>query len=106
MRVITEANDGGRLSIETHVKNNYVTVTFADDGPGIPEENFDKLFDLFFTTRADNGGTGLGLSICHGIVTGHGGNIYAKSKLGEGTTFFVELSITDEQRIDNTEPGK
>ena len=40
------------------------------------------------------GGTGLGLSICHGIVTEHGGKIYARSKPGKGATFFVELPVT------------
>jgi two-component system NtrC family sensor kinase len=38
-------------------------------------------------------GTGLGLSICHGIVTGHGGRIYAESASGRGATFFMELPV-------------
>ena len=51
------------------------------------------LFDPFFTTKEVGEGTGLGLSICHGIVTEHGGRIYAKSDLGKGATFVVELPI-------------
>jgi signal transduction histidine kinase len=51
----------------------------------------------FFTTRGEKGGTGLGLSLCHGIVAEHAGKIYAKSKPGKGTTFFVELPLIAEK---------
>jgi len=51
----------------------------------------------FFTTRGEKGGTGLGLSVCHGIVTEHGGKIYAKSKPGKEATFIVELPLTAEE---------
>ncbi|MDH4299875.1 MAG: ATP-binding protein, partial [Dehalococcoidia bacterium] len=43
-------------------------------------------------------GTGLGLSICHGIVTEHGGQIYARSQLGKGATVVVELPVSGERR--------
>jgi two-component system NtrC family sensor kinase len=72
-----------------------VRASFADNGPGIPEENLGHLFDPFFTTKEVGKGTGLGLSICHGIVTEHGGRIYADSKWGEGATFSVELPVPD-----------
>ena len=51
------------------------------------------MFDLFFTTKEIGKGTGLGLSICHGIVTAHGGGIYAESEPGKGATFVVELPV-------------
>jgi two-component system NtrC family sensor kinase len=51
------------------------------------------LFDPFFTTKEVGEGTGLGLSICHGIVTEHGGRIYAQSQPGRGATFVVELPL-------------
>ena len=56
-----------------------------------------KVFNPFFTTKGEKGGTGLGLSACHGIVTEHGGRIYAKSKPGQGVTFFVELPLITEE---------
>jgi len=90
-QVMTEARTGGKLTIRTRKIKNYVRISFADDGPGIPAEHLDKLFDPFFTTREEQGGTGLGLSVCHGIVRQHGGRLYARSKPGQGATFFVEL---------------
>jgi len=92
-QAMTEANGGGKLTINTEKKNGYIRTTFTDDGPGIPTENLGRIFDPFFTTKGEKGGTGLGLSVCHGIITEHGGRIYAKSKLGKGTTFFVECPI-------------
>ncbi len=92
-QAMTEANHGGKLSIKTQEVNGYIRASFADDGPGISAEHLDKLFDPFFTTRGDRGGTGLGLSICHGIITEHGGRLYAKSRPGEGATFFIELPL-------------
>jgi PleD family two-component response regulator len=58
-----------------------------------------RLFTPFFTTHEVGEGTGLGLSICHGIVTRHGGKVYAQSKFGEGATFFVDLPV-------DAEPGE
>ncbi len=96
-QAITEANQGGRLDIKTQKIKDYLRISFANDGPGIPAEQLDKVFDPFFTTREEKGGTGLGLSVCHGIVTEHGGRIYIKSKPGKGATFFVELPLTGEK---------
>ena len=96
-QAMTEANSGGKLCIKTQKAKGYIRASFTDDGPGIPADQLDKVFDPFFTTREEKGGTGLGLSVCHGIVTGHGGRIYAKSKVGKGTTFFVELPLPTEE---------
>ena len=75
-------------------------------GPGIAKENIDKIFNPFFTTREVGQGTGLGLSVSFGIVTQHGGKIYAQSKLGEGATFFVELPIvTKDEQVTLDEPA-
>ena len=71
-----------------------IRASFADDGPGIAKENLGHLFDPFFTTKEVGKGTGLGLSISYGIITEHGGRIYAESELGKGATFVVELPIS------------
>jgi len=88
-----KAHERGTLTITTERVGDIIRVSFADDGPGIAEENLGHMFDPFFTTKEVGRGTGLGLSICHGIVTEHGGRIYAKSKPGKGATFIVELPI-------------
>ncbi len=93
-QAMIEVNGRGKLTIKTQQMKDSIRVSFTDDGPGIPAENLDKLFDPFFTTRGEKGGTGLGLSVCHGIVTEHGGRIYARNKPGKGATFFVELPLT------------
>ena len=95
-QAMAEMKERGKLTIKSQEINDRIRVCFTDNGPGIPVEHLDKLFDPFFTTRGNRGGTGLGLSICHGIVTEHGGNIYAKSKPGKGATFIVELPLTRE----------
>ncbi len=95
-QAMTETYRGGKLSIRTQQMKGHITISFTDDGPGIPAGNLSKVFDLFFTMREKTTGTGLGLSICHGIVTSHGGKIYAKSEVGKGATFFVELPIMAE----------
>jgi PAS domain S-box-containing protein len=89
-----EAHYKGKLNITTEVDDDFIKITFADDGPGISKENIKHIFDPFFTTKDVGKGTGLGLSICHGIVTEHGGKIYAKSENGQGATFYIELPLS------------
>jgi PAS domain S-box-containing protein len=93
-----EAHRRGTLTITTERAGDIVRASFADDGPGIAKENLGHLFDPFFTTKEVGKGTGLGLSICHGIITEHGGRIYAESKAGKGATFIVELPILKKRK--------
>ncbi len=89
-----EAHGKGTLTITTGWGGSTVRISFADDGPGIAPENLRRIFDPFFTTKEVGRGTGLGLSICHGVITEHGGRIWAESELGKGATFIVELPIS------------
>jgi PAS domain S-box-containing protein len=98
-QAMVEANGKGRLLVKTQRSGKMVQITFADNGPGISEENLKRIFDPFFTTKEVGKGTGLGLSICYGLVEAHGGRIYAKSKLGQGATFVVELPIVSEKEL-------
>jgi signal transduction histidine kinase/sensor domain CHASE-containing protein len=92
-QAMIEAHQEGTLTITTERVDGNIKVSFSDDGPGISPENMPKLFSPFFTTKAVGKGTGLGLSICYGIVTNHGGRIYAQGELGKGATFVVELPV-------------
>jgi PAS domain S-box-containing protein len=84
---------GRHIVIETHHigSRNVVKIDITDDGPGIPEENRNRVFDPFFTTK--KGGTGLGLSISHTIVREHGGAIEVVTGGKVGTTFSVILPV-------------
>jgi two-component system NtrC family sensor kinase len=73
-----------------------VIVDIADTGPGISAEDLEHIFEPFFTTKDEGKGTGLGLSVVYGIVENHGGTITARSILGRGSTFTIELPITHE----------
>jgi two-component system, OmpR family, phosphate regulon sensor histidine kinase PhoR len=70
-----------------------------DDGPGIPAESLDRVFERFYRVdkarSRDQGGTGLGLSIVKHIVQAHGGEVWVKSELGKGATFFFTLPATE-----------
>ncbi len=87
------AHGKGSLLIKTEVAGETIRISFKDDGPGIAPEDMDRVFEPFFTTKEPGEGTGLGLSICHGIIAEHRGRLYAKSELGQGATFIVELPV-------------
>ena len=87
---------GGLIRITTGAAGPRVRITFQDDGPGISEENLARIFNPFFTTKPVGKGTGLGLSLSYGIIQEHGGSITAESKLGLGTTFIIDLPITNQ----------
>jgi PAS domain S-box-containing protein len=86
-----------RFIIEGAAKDNNIELRFRDNCCGITPENVKKLFDPFFTTRSDEGRTGLGLPIVQRIVSGYGGIIRVRSRLGKGTTFYVTLPIQPEK---------
>ncbi len=66
-------------------------IRVEDAGCGIPPENLTRIFDPFFTTKETGKGTGLGLSVTYNLVKQHGGEIFVKSRMGKGSTFFVLL---------------
>lgn len=83
------------INITTSQLNNnrlYLRITVEDNGIGISEENLQKLFVPFHTTKAtSNKGTGLGLYVIERIIKGHGGSIAVESKYGIGTKFIIDL---------------
>ncbi len=86
-------DDGGRIDISLELeRQDTVAVMISDNGPGIPPDHIDHIFEPFFSTKGEYG-TGLGLSITFGIVEKLGGRIEVQSKLGEGATFIVRLPV-------------
>jgi len=85
---------GGEIEISARGDGDYVVVVVKDTGPGIEPENLPKVFDPFFTKRAE--GTGLGLTIVHRIIDEHDGHIEVDSSPA-GTTFTVTLPATIEE---------
>jgi two-component system phosphate regulon sensor histidine kinase PhoR len=86
----------GRVTLGARVIGNEKTEIFvADDGPGIPPDSIDRVFERFYRVdRArsrESGGTGLGLAIVKHIVQAHGGEAWVRSELQKGSTFFFTL---------------
>ncbi|MFC1734241.1 sensor histidine kinase [candidate division KSB1 bacterium] len=86
---------GGKLTIQTDMGKNYVSLIVEDTGTGISDEVKKQMFIPFFTTKELGQGTGIGLSVVHGVITSHNGSIKVESKLGIGTRFEVQLPLND-----------
>jgi two-component system sensor kinase FixL len=80
---------GGKISIFTEKIDRGVEIRIIDEGIGIPKEELQHIFEPFYTTREK--GSGLGLSISYKLIEAHNGEIWADSKPGKGTTFFIQL---------------
>jgi len=93
MNACDAMKDQGRITISTQRGPLGVRLSFADDGPGIPESVRSRIFDPFFTTKPVGEGTGLGLSLSHGIIERHGGSIHVESEPGHGATFVIDLPL-------------
>ena len=90
-------NGGGTLQLSTQ-NGDSVSVRVSDTGSGIAQENIQRIYDPFFTTKTapaegQTRGTGLGLSVTYGIIQEHAGNIRVESRPGEGTTFTLDFPL-------------
>ena len=80
--------------VRTRKENEHVEIEIVDNGPGIPEDIQDKVFEPFFSTKPTGTGTGLGLSVSYSVITyGHEGSLSVKSEEGNGATFIVTLPL-------------
>ncbi len=86
---------GGMIILGIERRPGWVTLSVQDNGPGISQEDLPKIFDRFYRAdaarRSEGGGHGLGLSIARIIVMAHGGKLRVRSKVGVGSTFYVDL---------------
>lgn len=97
----------GKIEVEITKVNNNVCIALKDNGPGIPSELQEQIFDPFYTTRTQ--GTGLGLAVVKAVAKAHGGDVELKSGANEGCTFKVTLPLEGNTRnqsntdVDTTE---
>jgi two-component system sensor histidine kinase KdpD len=102
---------GTPIDISARLGERQVIVEVADRGPGLPSGEEGRIFDKFYRARDEGraGGAGLGLTICRGIVTAHGGRIWAEARPGGGTVFRFALPLTGPppslQQDDDAAPG-
>ena len=104
--VVTAARNDPRTG--TTDAGEYVRLTVADNGHGIPAEIRGRIFEPFFTTKENGEGSGLGLAMVHGIVRRAGGNVTVDSAPGNGATFAVYLPVLDrvlDVRSNGPSPG-
>ncbi|MDE0601136.1 MAG: ATP-binding protein [bacterium] len=83
------------MRLSTHLREDRVEARVWDNGGGIPQENIEKIFNPFFTTKPTDQGTGLGLALSSDIARQHGGLIRVETDPGESTTMIVELPLDD-----------
>jgi signal transduction histidine kinase len=86
------------IRIAARIAEKRVDITFTDNGPGIPSEEREKIFQKFYQIEGNFTGQvqgmGLGLPLVHRIVTEHGGRVRLESELGQGSTFILELPLS------------
>jgi len=87
---------GGELALTTETCDNCVRTCVRDSGCGIPNTDFDRIFEPFYTTKRAGEGTGMGLYVIHQIITKHRGEIDLVSHEGEGTTFTITFPLAEE----------
>jgi len=84
-------SQGGKLSIETRLKDDCIEILISDTGKGIAPQDLKDIFNPFVTTKPK--GTGLGLAISRKIIEDHQGEVSIHSKLGEGTVCTIVLPV-------------
>ncbi len=89
---VESLNQRGKISIQTSEKDNDFLITITDNGPGIPREHQEKIFQPFFTTRDE--GTGLGLAICKKLCEENGAEIWLESSSNPGCTFTIIQNLS------------
>jgi signal transduction histidine kinase len=100
--------DGGHLEITAAQESqNFITISFADNGPGIPQSDLKHIFDPFFYSKARKDGSGVSLSVTYALVQEIGGTISVESKPGKGTSFNIRIPLDMDEKSakdSSTEP--
>ncbi len=83
----------GTIKVSTRVQGSDVVIEIADDGPGIPAELLDRIYEPFFTTKEVGKGTGQGLALARTTIERHAGTLECTTAIGVGTTFTIRLPL-------------
>ncbi|WP_424963679.1 YfiR/HmsC family protein [Ekhidna sp.] len=92
---VSEKGKEGLVNVSTSLNRGTIEIAVKDNGKGMSEEDQQKIFDPFYTTKKIGAGTGLGLAITYGIVERHGGTIIVNSELGKGAEFIIKLPLAN-----------
>ena len=100
IKIVSKQRDLGKLAadrLNLKTAGRYVEISIRDNGPGIPKNLIDRVFDPFFSTKewSDSKGTGIGLSIVYTVIHNYEGTVLIDSKKGQGTTFSIFLPCVD-----------
>jgi two-component system OmpR family sensor kinase len=92
---VTHTSPGDQVVITARGSDHHLEIAVSDNGPGIPPDQLDQIFERFHrldqSRSRDHGGSGLGLAIARAITEAHGGSIHAESGPGQGATFRITL---------------
>jgi two-component system sensor histidine kinase HydH len=99
LNALQAVEKGGKISIGLRQYPGHITLTWADNGCGIPPGDREKIFEPFFSSKRQ--GTGLGLAIVHQILENHGGEIRVTNRPGGGTIFSIDLPVDSEPCADS-----
>ncbi len=88
--------DDNQIQFPSLVKGNYISITVTDNGCGISEENIQKIFDPYFSTKKKETDSGIGLYVSYGIIKAHNGHIEVESELNKGTSFCIFLPAIEQ----------
>jgi two-component system NtrC family sensor kinase len=96
---VKDSGDRGRITVRTRTIGDFVEISIADTGDGIPESVRGRIFEPFVTTKEVGRGTGQGLALSRGIVVERlKGSLHFETESGRGTTFFVRLPVSETQK--------
>lgn len=94
-----QAMDGrGKLCVRLKQEDDFAAICVADTGPGIPENQRDKIFEPFFSTKGRDEGTGLGLSLCRKLAEEHNGDLSLDSTSRDGTEISLRIPLQDTEK--------
>ena len=102
LNAIQAVEGAGTIKVRVREQEENMVISISDNGPGIPDDKKQKIFEPFYTTKNVQEGTGLGLSITFGIIKKHNGSIEVKDNVPKGTKFIIKLPMREDGLMSST----